>query len=95
LEALLTRVSWVPPPAKRERHIVGAWVRRMRKDRRLTQEEVADRGDLGHKYLGQLERGELTPKLDTLVAVARGLDMRPAELFRGVADAFDAAEKRI
>ncbi|HEV7771943.1 MAG TPA: helix-turn-helix transcriptional regulator [Conexibacter sp.] len=82
----------MPPPAKRERDIVGAGVRRMREDRTLTQEKVADRGDLGHKYLGQLERGELTPKLDSLIAVARGLGMRPAEFFRGVADAFDAAE---
>ncbi len=65
----------------------------MRTDRGLTQEEVADKGDLGHKYLGQLERGELTPKLDTLLAVARGLGMHPAEFFRGVADAFDAAER--
>ena len=64
----------------------------MRKDRRLTQEKVAEVGDLGHKYLGQLERGELAPKLDTLIAVARGLGMHPAEFFRGVADAFDAAE---
>jgi transcriptional regulator with XRE-family HTH domain len=65
----------------------------MRLDRELTQEEVADEGDLGHKYLGQLERGELTPKLDTLLAVARGLGMRPGDFFRGIAEAFDAAER--
>ena len=64
----------------------------MRVERRLTQEQVAERGDLGLKYLGQLERGELAPKFDTLIAVARGNGMCPAEFLRGLADAFDAAE---
>ena len=52
----------MPPQAERERRIFSAAVRRMRDDRGLTQEEVADRGDLGHKYVGQLERGELGPR---------------------------------
>ena len=67
-------------------------VRELRLERRLTQEDVARRGDLGRKYLGQLERGELVPKLPAIVGIARGLGMTPAELFRALAERFESAE---
>jgi transcriptional regulator with XRE-family HTH domain len=60
----------------------------MRKERGLTQEEVARRGDLGHKYPGQLERGELNPRLPAMIAIARGLGLEPAEFFHAIGDAF-------
>ena len=69
-----------------------AAVRELRRERRLTQEEVGDRGGLGHKYLGQLERGELMPRLSSIVGVARGLEMEPSDFFRAYAKRLDAAK---
>ncbi|MBS1871382.1 MAG: helix-turn-helix transcriptional regulator [Actinobacteria bacterium] len=83
----------MPPPAERERRIFASAVRQMRRARRLTQEDVARAGKLGHKYPGQAERGELDPKLESMVALAGGLDMQLGEFFREIADAFDAAER--
>lgn len=34
--------------------------------------------------IGKLERGERSPRFDTLVILARALDVAPAELLRGV-----------
>jgi transcriptional regulator with XRE-family HTH domain len=82
----------VPPQAERERRIFASAVRELRRARRLTQEEVARAGDLGHKYPGQAERGELDPRLRSMLSLARGLGMRPAEFFRGIAEAFEAAD---
>ncbi|HEX4806540.1 MAG TPA: helix-turn-helix transcriptional regulator [Conexibacter sp.] len=82
----------MPPPAERERRVFASALRQMRRARGLTQEDVARAGDLGRKYPGQAERGELDPKLESMIALARGLGMRRGEFFRGVADAFDAAE---
>jgi transcriptional regulator with XRE-family HTH domain len=91
-EAAARRVSWVPPPASRERRIFGSAVRAMRRERQLTQEDVAHKGDLGHKYPGQVERGELNPRLDSMIRLARGLGVQNAEFFHGIAEAFAAAE---
>ncbi|HEX5146233.1 MAG TPA: helix-turn-helix transcriptional regulator [Conexibacter sp.] len=76
----------MPPRAPRERHIFGAAVRELRRARGLTQEDVARAGKLGHKYPGQAERGEVDPRLQSMLALARGLGMEPADLFRAYAD---------
>ena len=64
----------------------------MRRERQLTQQQVADDGDLGRKYPSQVERGELNPGLDAMVALARGLGVPVATLFDGVAQALAAED---
>jgi transcriptional regulator with XRE-family HTH domain len=56
-------------------------LRSLRKERGLSQEEVARRAGIGLKAYGELERGIATdPHFSTLGGIARALGMRVAEL---------------
>lgn len=61
--------------------IVGANVRRLRKARGLTQEQLAHDADIDLTYLGGIERGRRNPSLSVLVRVATALGAKPADLF--------------
>jgi transcriptional regulator with XRE-family HTH domain len=56
-----------------------------RKRARLSQEELAVRASLHRTAIGQLERGERTARIDTLVKLAGSLNLPPGELLDGMA----------
>jgi transcriptional regulator with XRE-family HTH domain len=85
----------VPPAAENELRVLRAVVGALRVERELSQYDAGLAGGLKEKYVGQLERGRLAPSFRALVGVARGLGMTPAEFFRRLADALEAAEKRV
>jgi transcriptional regulator with XRE-family HTH domain len=58
----------------------GREVRRLRKGRGLTIEQLAERAELSTNYLGAVERGEKNPSLGTVVSIARGLDVAAGAL---------------
>ena len=62
---------------------LGAEVRRRRTALGLTLDELAERSGLSPHYLSTLENGKRDPHLSTIVAVARGLRVAPAELLAG------------
>jgi len=62
---------------------LGREVRRLRKERGLSQEALADLAGLHTNYVGGIERGERNVGVKALLALARGLDVRPAVLFVG------------
>lgn len=62
----------------------GEQLRRVRTERHLTQEQLAEASGLHRTEISLLERGKRTPILDTIVAVARGLGVSPSELLDGV-----------
>jgi transcriptional regulator with XRE-family HTH domain len=67
-------------------HALGRRVRALRESLRLTQEEFARRCGISVSFASLLERGERSPSYDTLLEVARSLEVPVAELFReGVA----------
>lgn len=55
--------------------IVGNRIRMHRQKKNLSQEKLAEYSNLHHTYIGQLERGEKTPSIDTLYKIAKGLDI--------------------
>lgn len=57
-------------------------MRRFRKERKWTQEDLADRAQLTTTYVGQVERGDKVPSLTVLLKLARALGVSPADLFR-------------
>ena len=59
---------------------VGARVRQLRRVRRLTQEQLAERAGLSHKFLGEVERGRGNPTLTTLAALSDALGVQLADL---------------
>jgi transcriptional regulator with XRE-family HTH domain len=62
-----------PPP--RRRPLVGAHVRRRRRDRGLTLTQVSEATGLNVGYLSQVENDKASPSLETLAALADALDV--------------------
>lgn len=61
---------------------VGERIRRLRKERNLSQEQLAERSSLHTNYVGQVERGEKNLTLETLEKIVLGLGVSLEELFR-------------
>lgn len=60
---------------------LGREVRRLRKERGLSQEALADLAGLHTNYVGGIERGERNVGVRALFRLARGLGVEPGELF--------------
>lgn len=60
--------------------IFGANVRRLRKERGLSQEALADEVELAVTYVGQIERGQRNPTLDVVERFAVVLQVEALEL---------------
>lgn len=61
--------------------VLGQRVRALRKEAKLTQEELAERAGLSANYVGEVERGERNPSALALFALTRGLSVQPSRLF--------------
>lgn len=62
--------------------IVAENLRAVRKDQKLSQEVVAKKARVSVSYVSMLERGERSPPLDTLEALARALGVSPLYLLQ-------------
>lgn len=60
--------------------IVGDNVRRLRVERKLTQEQLAYDAEIDLTYLGGIERGRRNPSVDVIVRIANALKCQPADL---------------
>ncbi|MBI0530298.1 helix-turn-helix domain-containing protein [Sphingomonas sp. TX0522] len=66
----------------RLREIVARNLRRLRRERGVSQEELADRAGLNRNYPGLLEREQYAASVDVLEKLAAAMDVDPAEFFR-------------
>ena len=64
--------------------VFGGNVRRLRKAKGFSQEELADRAGCHRTYIGSIERGERNLSLLNIVAIASALDVPIAALFHGI-----------
>jgi transcriptional regulator with XRE-family HTH domain len=62
--------------------IVGKNIRRLRKAREMTQEQLAEEAGMAMRYLSGLERGEENPTLRFLAKIADALEVPLTDLFR-------------
>ena len=62
--------------------VFGINVRRLRKERGLSQEALADEVELAVTYVGQIERGLRNPTLDVVERFAAVLGVDPLELLQ-------------
>jgi transcriptional regulator with XRE-family HTH domain len=65
-------------------------VRRHRKNKNLSQEQLAEKADLSSKMISLIERGERTPSVSVAERIAQGLSV---PFWRLVKDAEDAKRK--
>lgn len=53
----------------------GLLVRKYRKERNMSQEQLALFCNVDRSYLGRIERGEVNPTLEKIYEIARALDI--------------------
>ena len=59
---------------------LGREIRRHRKAKNLSQEQLAERAGLHRNYIGYLERGENNPRVMSLFQIAQALDLGLGDL---------------
>lgn len=64
------------------RKLVGRNFARLRREKGLTQEEVAARSGLSQQYLSGLERGTRNPAIVTLYEISQALEVSHVELVK-------------
>jgi transcriptional regulator with XRE-family HTH domain len=64
--------------------IFGEQVRKLRKARGLSQEELAELAELHRNYIGGIERGERNVALLNMVRLAKALGVSLSELLEGI-----------
>ena len=60
----------------------GKRLRYLRRDRDITQEQLAELIDRSVSFISLLEKGESSPSLETIAKLAKALDVEVAELFK-------------
>ncbi|MEE9903762.1 helix-turn-helix domain-containing protein [Acinetobacter junii] len=58
----------------------GQLVRKYRKERNMSQEQLALLCNMDRSYLGRIERGEVNPTLEKIYELATALEIMPKEL---------------
>jgi transcriptional regulator with XRE-family HTH domain len=64
------------------RAVLGRGIRFYRKQRRLSQADLAERANISITFLSKIERGIKFPTSDSLSGIANGLGVEVYELFR-------------
>jgi len=63
---------------------LGKRIKKLREERNLTQEKLAERATISLDYLGKIEVCINRPGLVTLLKIANALDISMEELFKGL-----------
>jgi len=64
------------------KEVMALNLRRIRHDKRLTQEELAHRSGLSARYIGKIERAEVSATVSVLGRVSDVLGVEPADLLK-------------
>lgn len=70
--------------SKAIRNKFGKQVRNLRRERRWSQEDLADNSGVHRTYIGAIERGEQNVSIDNIIKLAKALDVSLEQLFKGL-----------
>ena len=66
------------------RKTLGENIRAHRRNLKWSQEKLAEKSDLHHNYIGDIERGEENVSVDALMRISAALKVSISELVRGM-----------
>ena len=66
---------------------LGLLIRKLRKERRLTQEQLGEFAGVTYNYIGNLEYGKSDPPLGVLLGIAEGLGLSFSEFSKKIEEA--------
>jgi len=58
----------------------GLRLRKLREEKNMSQQDLADESELDKKTIQRIETGKLNPTLDTIICLSNGLGIKLAEL---------------
>ena len=64
-----------------ELKVLGQKIRRLRQEKEISQEKLANEAGIERSYMGAIERGERNPSFDKIASIAKALDTSPSKLF--------------
>jgi transcriptional regulator with XRE-family HTH domain len=70
--------------SQKHRKLLGETIRSFRKEAGFSQEKLAEKADLHHNFIGELERGEKAATVDTLLKIAKALKIRVRDLVNDI-----------
>jgi transcriptional regulator with XRE-family HTH domain len=65
------------------KEVMAINLRRLRHDREVTQEELAASSGLSLRYIGSIERAQVSASVSVLGRIAKALNVDPCELVSG------------
>ncbi len=66
------------------RYEIGSRIKALRKKNNLSQEKLAELSDLNTSYIGQIERGEKNPSIETVYSISKALNIDISSLFENI-----------
>lgn len=72
---------------------IGPKVRYLRKQQKLTLQELAQKAQISVSYLGDIEKGRSNPSIDTLLNIAKALETPPSYFLDDKIDLLDLLDK--
>lgn len=67
----------------------GSIVRELRRQKNISQEKLAEIGDLDRSYISEVENGYKTPTIITVTKIAGALDTRPSRMLHLMEQQYD------
>lgn len=61
---------------------LGEKIKLLRKEKKLSQEKLAELSNLHRNYIGQIERGEKSVTISTLIKICEALSIKPSNLLK-------------
>lgn len=88
--ACIYRLYWATMKKQSDiQAVVGQRIRKLRRARGFTQQELGEYADLNYKFLGEIERGIQNPTIQTLYKIANALGTELNEVVRVEEDSKD------
>ena len=66
------------------RRVVGETIRSYRRKVGLTQEKLAEKAELHHNFIGEVERGNMEASLTSLLKISKALGVRVRDLVANI-----------